>query len=402
MATTSTSDVQYISKILYKDGIAQSQIVRDKPLLSATPQKTNFATARGMEIPVIASPGQGVSATVATAAANASASKGVTFTVTQKTIYKNIDIAGIVLRNAQKGNDDTYFLQQFKLEMDNAMEAMGVELARQEYGSSTGVRAQASNVAGGVITLANPQDAVYFEYGMVIVASQTAGGTLRSGSGVVSAVDTSAGTVTYTGTITSVGTTDYFYEQGNAQNGGTALLMSGLADWVPATVTATPFFGVDRTIFPSRLAGVRYDGTNDNTETVLIKAAAKAMAEVGPGFKKGDVYMNPVNFAAFQTAKEGGRWITEPSSYNIGIDKFQIGAFKLVPDALCPVGVAYMINDGAFIRASCGDAPFWQDQDGSDLWLDRTTDTIKGQLVHDGNFAAVHPQRIMRIALPAV
>ena len=52
------------------------------------------------------------------------------------------------------------------------------------------------------------------------------------------------------------------------------------------------------------------------------EAFARAQVEVGPGFKTGDVYMNPLNFAAFQTAKEGGRWITEPTTYDIGIEKF--------------------------------------------------------------------------------
>lgn len=411
MATTQTTDVSYISKIIYKDGIQQKQIVRDKPLLMATPHNTKFTSAEGIRVPIITGTGQGASATVANAAANASPDQGQAFTVTQATYYTNFDIHGKVVRNALKGNDDSYFLQQLKLAMDNAQETMGSELNRQAFGSSAGWRARVGAVAptGTTVVLANPQDAVFFEQNMIIVFAATPTGAIRAGTpgyAKILKVDTSTGTLTVDGTITTLITTpgagDYIFRQGDAQNGASnGLLAAGLGDWVPQTVTATPFFGVDRSVFPSRLAGVRYPGANDPLETVFIKAMAAAKAEVGPGFKKGDLFLNPVNFAAVQSSKEGGRWITEPTTYNIGIDKFQIGAFKFIEDAMCPINVAYMVADGAFERASCGDAPYWNNFDGSDMWLDRATDTYKGQLVHDGNFVGVHTQQLMRIDLQA-
>ena len=411
MATTQTTDVSYISKVIYKDGIQQKQIVRDKPLLMATKHNTKFTSAEGIKVPVITGTGQGASATVANAASNTSPDQGSAFTVTQATYYTNFDIHGKVVRNALKGNDDSYFLQQLKLAMDNAMETMGSELNRQAFGSSSGWRARVGAVAptGSTIVLANPQDAVFFEQNMIIVFAATPTGAIRAGTpgfAKILKVDTSTGTLTVDGTITTLITTpgagDYIFRQGDAQNGATnGLLAAGLNDWVPQTVTATPFFGVDRSVFPSRLAGVRYPGQSEPLETVFIKAMAAAKAEVGPGFKKGDLFVNPVNFAAIQSSKEGGRWITEPTTYNIGIDKFQIGAFKFVEDAMCPINVAYMVAEGAFERASCGDAPYWNNFDGSDMWLDRATDTYKGQLVHDGNFIGVHTQQLMRVDLQA-
>ncbi len=382
MATTVTSDVSYISKLLFADDAAtQKAVVRDKPLFNATPQRTNFTSAEGIKIPAITATGQGASATIATAAANASPDLGKAFTLTQATYYTNVNISGKVLRNA-----------------------MGVELARQEYGTATGVRATANTVAAGLITFTNPSDAVFIELGMQIVGSATPGSALRTGFGTVTAVNTSLGTVLFTGTLVgNLVSGDVVYRQGDASNTGANLVMAGLADWCPSSdPSATLFFGVDRTSYPSRLAGVRYNGSSDPVETVLIKAVAAASIEVGPGFKKGDIYINPMNFAAFQTSKEGGRWITEESSYGIGIEKFQIGPFKLVPDSLCPVGLCYMINDGAFVRFSCGSAPYWNDFDGSDIWLDRQTDTVQAGLVHDGQFGAIHPGRIMVIRLPTL
>lgn len=410
MATTATTDVSYISKIIYKDGIQQKQIVRDKPLLTAIPHNTKFTSAEGIRVPILYGTGQGASATVANAATNASPDKGQAFTVTQATYYTNFDIAGRVVRNALKGSDESYFLQQLKLAMDNCQETMGSELNRQAFGSSAGWRARvgSANPSGSTIVLANPQDAVFFEPNMVCVMAATATGAIRAGTPgyfTITKVDTSTGTLTVSGTITVLITSptaaDYIFRQGDAQNNASAgIIAAGLADWVPETVTDS-FFGVTRSEFPSRLAGVRYPGSSDPLEVVFIKAMAAAKAEVGPGFKKGDIFLNPVNFAAVAASKEGGRWITEPSSYGIGIDKFQIGAFKFVEDAMCPLNVAYMVADGAFQRASCGDAPYWNNFDGSDMWLDRTTDVYKGQLVHDGNFIGVHTQQLMRIALQA-
>ena len=139
MATTQAADVSYISKVIYKDGIQQKQIVRDKPLLLSTKHNTKFTSAEGIKVPILYGTGQGASATVANAATNASPDAGAAFTVTQATYYTNFDIHGKVVRNALKGNDDSFFLQQLKLAMDNAQETMGSELNRQASGTSAGV-----------------------------------------------------------------------------------------------------------------------------------------------------------------------------------------------------------------------------------------------------------------------
>jgi len=415
MATTATTDVSYISKVIYKDGIQQKQIVRNKPLLTATKHNTKFTSAEGIKVPILYGTGQGASATVANAATNASPDVGAAFTVTQASYYVNFDIAGRVVRNALKGDNDSYFLQQLKLAMDNCQETMGVELNRQAFGSASGWRAKAhasTAPTATTLTLANPQDAVFFEPNMVIVAAATATGSIRTGTpgyATVTAVNTSTGVLTFATDLTvkigSIGVGDYIFRQGDAQNNASAgVIAAGLNDWNPnATDLAAnaTLFGVTRTAYPSRLAGVRYDGSNDPIETLFLKAMATGMAEVGPGFQMGDIFVNPINFAAIQASKEGGRWITEPSSYGIGIDKFQIGSFKFVQDAMCPVNRAKVVNDGAFERASCGDAPYWNNFDGADMWLDRTTDVYKGQLVHDGNFIAPKVQQLMDVTLPA-
>jgi hypothetical protein len=226
MATTQAADVSYISKVIYKDGIQQKQIVRDKPLLLATKHNTKFTSAEGIKVPILYGTGQGASATVANAATNASPDAGAAFTVTQATYYTNFDIHGKVVRNALKGNDDSFFLQQLKLAMDNAQETMGSELNRQAYGTSAGWRARVGAVApsGTTAVLANPQDAVFFEPNMVVVFAATPTGAIRAGTpgwAKILKVDTQTGTLTFDGTITVLITTpgagDYIFRQGDAQ-----------------------------------------------------------------------------------------------------------------------------------------------------------------------------------------
>ena len=75
---------------------------------------------------------------------------------------------------------------------------------------------------------------------MVIVAASTTTGSLRSGSGTITAIDRDAGTITYTGTITSLTANDYLFTQGDAPNGGANVKVSGLAAWIPSSAPVPP------------------------------------------------------------------------------------------------------------------------------------------------------------------
>lgn len=418
MATGSDSDFGFLQKILYPTGFDGKALVRDKPALLNTPHKKNFTTGKGMEIPAPYATPQGASAAVATAASNASPSKGSSFTVPQTTYYAQLRLEGKLVKNAMEGNADTQFIDQMKYESDNVEETIGVEMNKQFFGSNAGYRGVIGSVSIGAnttVTLATITDAVLFEVNMWIVLATTATGAIRSGGTTnraqVTAVNTRTGVLTFTGFnfTTLFGTAvagDFIFREGDAQNGGTAKVAAGLADWNPSTdPSATTFFGVDRSVYPSRLAGVRYDGSNDSLQTVFIRALAQARTEVGPGWKKGDFYIHPLYAAAIRSIYESKRIVdfNKETTYKMGVEAFKVDNITFIEDALCPYGRAKMVADGAFVRASCGDQPNWASMGKNDMfWLDRDTDTVKGMMCNYGNFAAWHVNQLMDVALPAL
>src|SRR4051812_2164926 len=122
MATGTNTDFGFLQKILYPDGFDGKALVRDKPALLNTPHKKNFTTGKGMEIPAPYATPQGASAAVATAASNASPSKGSSFTVPQTSYYAQLRLDGSLVKNAMEGNADTQFIDQMKYESDNVEE----------------------------------------------------------------------------------------------------------------------------------------------------------------------------------------------------------------------------------------------------------------------------------------
>jgi len=420
MATGFDSDFAFLQKILFPGGYDSKALVKDKPFLANTPHKKNFTTGRGMEIPAPYSTPQGASAAAATAASNASPSKGSSFTVPQTSYYAQLRLDGKLVANAKNGTADTQFVDQMKYETDMVEDTIGWELERQGFGSNTGYRAIIGSFTASTdstITLATTSDAIFFRPNMVVVFVATgsgAGGAVRTGGSTnvatVSAVNTRTGVLTFTAqnitTTCAVANSDYIYRQGDAQNGGTAKVCAGLADWNPTSdPTSTAFYGVDRSVNPQELGGVRYDASGDMVQTAFINARASFMTQIGKGLPKGVFYIHPLYAAAMRNAFEAKRIIDSEknTTYDIGIDTFKIDGNTFVEAAACPYGYARYVADGAFVRASCGDQPSWSAMGQGDMfWLDRDNDLVKGMMAHYGNFAAWHVNELMVVTLPAI
>lgn len=422
MANGGNTDFAFLQKIIYADGTKPGDaLVRDKPALLNTPHKKDFTSGKGYEIPAPYATPQGASSQVATANTNATPSKGSSFSVPQTTYYAQMRLDHQLVKNAMEGSSDSQFVDQLRYEADGVEETIGCELERQFFGSGSGYRGIIGSISIGAtttITLATITDAVRFEPNMVVVIAASgsgATGALRSAGttnkATVNAVNTKTGVLTFTSQnfTTLFGTAaagDFLYREGDAQNGGSAKVGFGLEDWNPSTdPTSTLFCGVDRSIYPSRLAGVRYDGTNDSLQTVFIRALAQARTEVGPGFKKGSFYIHPLYGAALRSEYEAKRItdFTKDTEYKMGLEAFKVDNITFIEAAFCPYGVAKMVADGAFIRASAGDQPDWASMgNGDEFWLDRDTATVKGLMCNYGNFAAWKVNQLMHVILPAI
>jgi hypothetical protein len=234
-------------------------------------------------IPVLYGNPQGASATFATAQTNVTSSKAIRFAMNWAQDYAVAKITNLVQLASR--NDAGAFLKAVRNELDGALKTAENRLAGGLFRSSTGTIGTGT-IASGVITLTNASDVTQFEVGQAIEAASTDGGAaLGSNVGYVIAVDRSAGkfsvATTQGGTAATPSSwtgTMHFRVQGDLN-----LKINGLADWFPTTAPTTgdSFNGVDRSVDPTRLAGVRWDGSSQTIEEAIIDAAALAAREDG-------------------------------------------------------------------------------------------------------------------------
>src|SRR5690242_12973845 len=275
--------------------------------------------------------------------------------------------------------------------IDGVTERFLDDVANDLYRSGSGYRGRASAVSGGVITLDNPTDDVNFEVGMRIVASSTETGSLRSGTGTVTAVSRgqTSSTVTYSGTITSIGQTDFIFEEGDAYAGSSYKKLRGLAAWLPATAPAVgggdSFWGVDRSSDPERLAGLRWDGTGSTIEEALIDAMAYGRRNSIRPSRPLVAIMNPMHFADLSKSVQGRstyeRLSAPDASADIGYEAISFptpnGRLTCLEDPFCPMGVVYILDLGSWKLCSLGPVPHILEEDGLMLLRNSTDDAYE-------------------------
>lgn len=352
MSSTLLSDFAYATKELYDDEelALEQYLYRERPLLAMIKKKFNSG-GKYVVVPVGVSGIAGFGNDFSTTQSNINPQTGAAFQVTRKKLYSiaRVDQEAVVATQ----NDEEAFISLAEDTLKSLMDRAGKLAAVQLYGDGTGAIAQASSVSGGVITLANPSDNVYFEKGMSINASSSLGGALRSGTGVVTGVTRgrSSATVTYSGTISSIGNTDYIYYAGTAANGGSNIAMSGLNAWIPSSaVTATAFFGVDRTADEVALAGTRYDASGLNPVEALVNGSVQVASFGG---LPDAAFMSFYDYAALlNVLGDKKRYVTSNVKVTEKIDvafkgvvvDYPKGELVVYPDAYCPKGKTWLLQ----------------------------------------------------------
>jgi hypothetical protein len=220
-----------------------------------------------------------------------------------------------------------------------------------------------TSITTGVIVLTNPGDVVGFEVNQVLQAAATDGGTPRVALGYVVAVNRSLGTVTVsaTGYSGAAGTpalwvaTDFLLVQGDSN-----LKMKGLAAWLPyADPSATAFFGVDRTIDRTRLAGVPYDGSAQSIEEALIDSSSLLAREGG---KPGVCITNFASYAALEKSL-GSKvtYVDQKGPAEIAFRGIMVNGantqIKVFPDRSCQALTGYLLQLDTWCLEGLGDVP---------------------------------------------
>lgn len=268
-----------ILKELYDGQRVEMLVYKNNPLMAMLPKAENFV-GRNKPLPLLYEDSQNRSATFSSAVGGASVAKVEAFVLTRVKNYSLAYIDGETLKAS--ANDKGAFMDALTTSIDSAFRSLSNDIAFSLGRDSSGYRGQVlaepAEAASTVITLKSIEDIVGFAIGQTIVIySAKSGGSQRIyatavTSGIVSAVNRSAGTVTIAAAYDSNGTiaaNDYLFVSGDRGS-----KISGLEDWVPDSApSATAFFGVDRSVDTDRLGGIRVTGTAMPIEEALIEGA---------------------------------------------------------------------------------------------------------------------------------
>lgn len=261
------------------------------------------------------------------------------------------------------------FVDESKLIVDTAFRSLSNDIASDLFGNAKGSRGTIGTISGTstvTITLANASDVVKFEVGMVIVAAATDGGTPVAGDSIaITSVNRTSGVIvgTATGTPGSDWGQGYFLiQQGDLVTSGSNLKISGFGAWLPtaAPTSGDSFWNVDRSVDPTRLAGVRYDGSSQTIEEALIDASSLVAREGG------QPEMCFVNFATYSALEKAlGSKVqyidVHHEEADIAFAGMKIhapyGPISIIPDRSCPAKTAYMLQMDTWKLRSLGKAP---------------------------------------------
>lgn len=288
-------------------------------------------------------------------------------------------------------------------EFDKAIKAEANWINFRFFRSKSGSAGRLANstVATAVGTLTDAADTWGWRKGDVgKLTDQSDGTSLRAGSVTVASVQRQAGTITFTGNISAgvgaAATTDYLYLDGDA-----TLAPAGLADWVPDTApSATSFFGIDRTVEPELLGGIRIDGTTGASIANLLVDAVSQIDNVG-----GDpdvVWMNPITFGTLTKQMEGKWVITSAAGFDgkkvagIGFKGFNVTInghdLTIYTDRCCPQKRVYVLTWSTWVMFSAGPAPnFIQKRAGSIIKVSEASDGYEARVGEYMNFCCDAP-----------
>jgi len=360
-------------KEYYSGQVVENMVYKNNPFFALVPKREDFY-GDSYPVPIIIGNPQGRSATFSRAQVRGqvSSSNLKKFTVTRVHDYGIATIDNETMLASE--NDKGAFIKAATTEIDGIIHSLKRSIAVKQYRSGwgdIGVIA-AGGIAGAVITLATIQDVTNFEIGMelMVAAAQDTGATRAlgtSGNGlIVTAVNRSAGTVTFGFNVTDANdgiplaaAGDYIFQRGDRDTSANPvrLCLSGLDAWLPfaATVSATLFFGVDRSVDKTRLAGIYYDASAQPIEEGLLDAISAICREGGA---PDHAFMNNAHYT--QLVKALGTKV-DYEDLKVGEIGFRAlivngdtGPVKVLSDMNCPYGRTYILQLDTWCHHSLG------------------------------------------------
>lgn len=376
--TYSPVSIDAALKQIFSKETIKDLMYRDNPFLAMVPKMTDFE-GNALKVPARISSGQGRSVDMATAIANQSDPLVKAFLVTR---VKDHAVGTILTEDILASKSDAgAFLDLAKYKIEEVLASLSRSIAISTFRDGSGSRGQsnAAYTSSAVLTLKAAEDVVNFEVGQTLKFATSASASLKSGVSIISAIDRTAGTLTMTANMTAIdGTTgvaanDFIFIQGDQ-----GVQCKGLAAWIPYTAPTNgdSFFGVDRSVDVTRLAGLRVDISAMSPEEGVNKIAQLIGREGGRPthmFVPYSFYRDLENSMSSKVLYTDLKITNEIMFRGIQINGPR-GPIQVVADQNCPTGYGYMLDIKSWKLASLGDLPHLNTVDGLKMLRDSNSD----------------------------
>lgn len=414
MAAATVATVDAALKQLYPQKRLPELTFKKHPLWGVLKKRTDGG-GRNWQISNQYAPTAGGSADFSVALSRKQGAAYEDFVVTRKTDYSVFSLTTEVMRATK---DDKMALgKAVEKESMAAWNTIRRSISISLFRNGGGARGRILSGGGTtVLTLDNRADARFFEKNMWI-DSDTTDGTSGAVAGfplqITGGINRIAGTLTRTAGNWNAGggygNGDYLFRDGDF-----GAMLSGLDAWLPSTVTATAFYGVDRTQDSVRLGGVRYtaDSVTDSTiERTFINASSETALQ-GDGTPD-LIVCNPLTWGKLVNEIGAKTEYCKVPAKTAGGDMAGLGykaielmgaagPMRILADGDCPTTLAYMLELDTWTLHTLGEGPGWLDEDGNTLLREGSADAVEGRLGFFGNLYCENPGANCRIDLTEV
>lgn len=422
-ATLTTADK--ILKYVYTQRALQNAVYKKNPLFAMMRKESGFngrshihaitygnSNARNTQFDVAMSlagiNGAAANGVGATAATDSGYNRDVNFTVTRQKNYALYTIEQELLL-AAKGDTGSFTKAVTQL-VDGTLQTLNNDFGREVYGDATGA---IGPVTVSSLTFTVGEEITKIEVGMALVcaSSKTAAirGTTSAVPMIVTSVNRSAGSFTVDANTDSCATGDYLFIAGDRPTSAQTTLASrrkiaGLDAWNPITAPSPSesFFGTDRSVDVTRLAGHRLDISALQPEEGYITALNALAREESDCDKIFTSYTDEKNLKLAL----GSRVITEYSAVgDVGFESMKIrgpnGPVSVFPDRNAPVGYARLLTMSTWEYKHLGEFVNKGDAAGDGgMSREYRADRYYGQFSCYGNVLCYQPNANMVCTLP--
>lgn len=387
--SNATDNIAILKELYSDDAWVMKDLVFDKnPFLAICPKdETEMGMAgKSFPVPVMYDTGAGRSAALGTAQTYQTAPQTVEFQVTRVSNYSVATLTNDFLRASAASIGA--FMPAAELNVKSAFRNCSNDLAHDMYSDGSGTRGTYGlgngSITAGVIVLDNLGMVYQFAVGMALVSFSVSGQTPTQSTsaaiGYVIAVDTGLGTVTVSATQGGAAGTPtnwsasfpYLAQAGdvnfvsNGLSSANMLKLAGLGAWIPSSAPggADNFFGVNRSVSPTKLAGLRFaGGASESIQDALIDAVNQLAAQSSEAGDPDYILINPVSYQTLV------KQLTSQANYvNVKHDEIDIsfkalvlptanGEIAILQDRNCPAQQAYVITLKTWKLRSLGKVP---------------------------------------------